>query len=40
VLESEKLLTRAGIDPRRRAETLRLEDWGRLCEQYVNLIRG
>jgi 16S rRNA (adenine1518-N6/adenine1519-N6)-dimethyltransferase len=33
-IESEKILTRAGIDPRRRAETLRLEDWGRLCEQY------
>jgi 16S rRNA (adenine1518-N6/adenine1519-N6)-dimethyltransferase len=33
-VESEKILTRAGIDPRRRAETLSLEDWGRLCEQY------
>jgi 16S rRNA (adenine1518-N6/adenine1519-N6)-dimethyltransferase len=38
--ESEKLLTRAGIDPRRRAETLRLEDWGRLSEQYESVIRG
>lgn len=28
--EAERLLTAAGIDPRRRAETLSLEEWGRL----------
>jgi 16S rRNA (adenine1518-N6/adenine1519-N6)-dimethyltransferase len=30
-LEVEKLLVVAGIDPQRRAETLSLEEWGRLC---------
>jgi 16S rRNA (adenine1518-N6/adenine1519-N6)-dimethyltransferase len=34
-VESEKLLSRAGIDPQRRAETLNLEEWGRLCQQYI-----
>jgi 16S rRNA (adenine1518-N6/adenine1519-N6)-dimethyltransferase len=29
--EAERLLTSAGIDPMRRAETLSLEEWGRLC---------
>jgi 16S rRNA (adenine1518-N6/adenine1519-N6)-dimethyltransferase len=30
---AESLLSAAGIDPMRRAETLSLEEWGRLCEQ-------
>ena len=30
-LEVERLLAAAGIDPQRRAETLSLEEWGRLC---------
>ncbi len=30
--EAEALLTAAGIDPRRRAETLTLQEWGRLTE--------
>ena len=30
--DSTELLTRAGIDPMRRAETLSIEDWQRLCE--------
>lgn len=29
---AESLLARAGIDPRRRAETLSLDEWRRLCE--------
>lgn len=29
---SAELLTRAGIDPMRRAETLSIEEWQRLCE--------
>jgi len=32
-LEVEKLLSAAGIDPQRRAETLSLEEWGRLVEK-------
>lgn len=32
--ETEKLLHAAGIDPQRRAETLNLEEWGRLSKQY------
>jgi 16S rRNA (adenine1518-N6/adenine1519-N6)-dimethyltransferase len=32
--KSENLLLEAGIDSRRRAETLRLAEWERLCEQY------
>jgi len=35
VVESEKMLSGAGIDPQRRAETLSLEEWGRLCQQYI-----
>ena len=31
---SEKMLSGARIDPNRRAETLSLEEWGRLCELY------
>jgi len=31
--ETESLLRSAGIDPQRRAETLSLEDWKRLCGQ-------
>ncbi|MBE3066680.1 MAG: ribosomal RNA small subunit methyltransferase A [Chloroflexi bacterium] len=31
--ESEELLSAAGIDPQRRAETLSLEEWGELCKQ-------
>jgi len=33
-VESEKLLRSANIDPQRRAETLSLEEWGSLSEQY------
>jgi 16S rRNA (adenine1518-N6/adenine1519-N6)-dimethyltransferase len=32
--ETEKLLLAAGIDPQRRAETLSLEEWGKLSYQY------
>jgi 16S rRNA (adenine1518-N6/adenine1519-N6)-dimethyltransferase len=35
-IESEKMLSGAGIDPGRRAETLSLEEWGRLCQQYIS----
>jgi 16S rRNA (adenine1518-N6/adenine1519-N6)-dimethyltransferase len=28
---AEALLTRAGVDPARRAQTLTLEEWGRLA---------
>lgn len=31
--EAAGLLQQAGIDPRRRAETLSLEEWGRLCRE-------
>ena len=34
--EAEKLLRAANIDPQRRAETLSLEEWGNLSEQYRN----
>jgi 16S rRNA (adenine1518-N6/adenine1519-N6)-dimethyltransferase len=34
--EVEKLLRAANIDPQRRAETLSLEEWGNLSEQYRN----
>jgi 16S rRNA (adenine1518-N6/adenine1519-N6)-dimethyltransferase len=30
----EELLRRAGIDPMRRAETLSIEEWARLCESH------
>jgi 16S rRNA (adenine1518-N6/adenine1519-N6)-dimethyltransferase len=33
--EAEQLLHAAGIDPRRRAETLSLDEWGRLVEIYL-----
>jgi 16S rRNA (adenine1518-N6/adenine1519-N6)-dimethyltransferase len=36
-LETEKLLTEAGIDPQRRAETLSLEEWGKLCNTEVGM---
>jgi 16S rRNA (adenine1518-N6/adenine1519-N6)-dimethyltransferase len=29
---AEKILVAAGIDPMRRAETLSMEEWGRLCD--------
>jgi 16S rRNA (adenine1518-N6/adenine1519-N6)-dimethyltransferase len=32
--EAETLLTAAGIDPQRRAETLGLDEWGKLVELY------
>jgi 16S rRNA (adenine1518-N6/adenine1519-N6)-dimethyltransferase len=32
---AEELLTRAGIDPQRRAQTLDIEEWKRLCETVV-----
>jgi len=35
-VESEKMLSGAGIDPGRRAETLSLEEWGRLCQRYLS----
>ena len=31
-----QLLERSGIDPQRRAETLSIEEWGRLCGQEPN----
>jgi 16S rRNA (adenine1518-N6/adenine1519-N6)-dimethyltransferase len=31
-IESEALLSAAGIDPQRRAETLSLDEWGELCK--------
>jgi 16S rRNA (adenine1518-N6/adenine1519-N6)-dimethyltransferase len=31
-MNAGELLTRAGIDPMRRAETLSIEEWQRLCE--------
>jgi len=34
VIEIESLLGTAGIDPQRRAETLSLEEWGKLSEYY------
>jgi 16S rRNA (adenine1518-N6/adenine1519-N6)-dimethyltransferase len=35
-VEAEKMLRAADIDPQRRAETLSLEEWGRLSAQYSN----
>ena len=32
--EAERLLHAAGLDPRRRAETLTLDEWGRLAAMY------
>jgi 16S rRNA (adenine1518-N6/adenine1519-N6)-dimethyltransferase len=34
--EAEKMLRAVDIDPQRRAETLSLEEWGRLSAQYSN----
>ncbi len=34
-VESEELLCSGGIDPRRRAETLSLDEWGNLVEKYI-----
>jgi 16S rRNA (adenine1518-N6/adenine1519-N6)-dimethyltransferase len=31
--ESAAALARAGVDPRRRAETLDLQEWARLCQE-------
>jgi len=33
--QAERLLSAAGIDPQRRAETLALEEWGRLVGEYL-----
>ena len=33
--DAEDLLSRAGIDPKRRAETLSIEEWQRLCDLYI-----
>jgi 16S rRNA (adenine1518-N6/adenine1519-N6)-dimethyltransferase len=33
--EAEELLASAGIDPKRRAETVRLEEWGELTRRYT-----
>jgi 16S rRNA (adenine1518-N6/adenine1519-N6)-dimethyltransferase len=33
--ETEKMLLAADIDPQRRAETLSLEEWGKLSYQYT-----
>ena len=35
--KSEKLLETAGINPKRRAETLSLEEWSTLVEQSQNI---
>jgi len=35
--ETEKLLRTVAIDPQRRAETLSLDEWGKLSELYYNL---
>jgi len=32
--DAEALLTRGGIDPQRRAETLSIDEWSTLCDQY------
>jgi 16S rRNA (adenine1518-N6/adenine1519-N6)-dimethyltransferase len=34
------LLEKAGIDPRRRAETLSLEEWGKLWDVFLSLKQG
>ncbi len=38
-VEAEKMLSSADIDPQRRAETLSLEEWGRLVEVYSNQLQ-
>ena len=37
--EAVSLLEKAGIDPRRRAETLSIEEWGRLWQEYAKAKR-
>ena len=32
--EAEDILRRSGVDPMRRAETLSLDEWGKLCDNY------
>jgi 16S rRNA (adenine1518-N6/adenine1519-N6)-dimethyltransferase len=34
---AEKMLAAAGLDPMRRAETLSLEEWGRLCNAELSM---
>jgi 16S rRNA (adenine1518-N6/adenine1519-N6)-dimethyltransferase len=34
---AEKMLAAADIDPMRRAETLSLEEWGRLCNAELGM---
>ena len=34
---AEKLLTAAGVDPQRRAETLSMQEWKQLVEAYQEL---
>ena len=36
-LEAEKFLFAAGIDPKRRAETLSLGEWGKLCNAEIKM---
>ena len=33
--EAEDILRRSGVDPMRRAETLSLDEWGKLCKNYA-----
>lgn len=35
-VEAEKILRAVGIDPQHRAETLSLEEWGRLTDKYLS----
>jgi 16S rRNA (adenine1518-N6/adenine1519-N6)-dimethyltransferase len=37
--EAQSLLVRAGIDPGRRAETLSLQEWRKLCESSSGISR-
>ena len=39
-VEAEELLMSAGIDPRRRAETLDLQEWGTVVEEYSAKFKG
>lgn len=38
--EAAELLTAAGVDPQRRAETLNLEEWGKLSGRFANRNSG
>ena len=38
-VESEALLSAAGIDPQRRAETLNLEEWGILMKEFISSVK-